>query len=300
MRRRVSVPAVVRRVRPCKDEKKAAAAEAEAVEAPRTREGARGQDQVATEQQLELEKLRDRVAEFESSRLPAHARRGGPGGGGAAESARDAAGGAGARRGIARHAAPIPRHGDGSAAPRDDRPAPAWRSSGRRRRRRRRLPPRCRRGTIQEQLDGAAEVEQVLRDELEASRARDPTRRARARGAGACALRGSAHTAGPARQVRAQARLAEEERQRILAEAAKSPTAAGDDLRGRRVADQGAHAAARTIGGRAGHAARGPSRDRLRGPEPSAGGRARGVARTARGGRGAPDRHAAQGGRTPV
>ena len=76
---------------------------------------------------------------------------------------------------------------------------------------------------IQAQLDAAAETERLLRAELEA--ARSETQRAeREREAIERARSEEGRTQqGQLDEVRAQARLAEEERQRILAEAAKSP-----------------------------------------------------------------------------
>ncbi len=75
---------------------------------------------------------------------------------------------------------------------------------------------------IQERLAAAAEVEQVLRDELEASRAEAQRVQHELEQMELAHSEEARSQQGQLDQVRAQARLAEEERQRILAEAAKA------------------------------------------------------------------------------
>ncbi len=101
-----------------RDEKKASAAQAEAAKLRERVKELEGKTKSVAEQQLELEKLRGRVAEFEQRPAPTgnRSRRGC-----AAQGARDTARGAGTWRRVARLATPITGHGDGGAAPRDDR-----------------------------------------------------------------------------------------------------------------------------------------------------------------------------------
>ena len=211
-----------------KDEKKASAAEADAAKLRERVKELEGKTKAHSEQQAELEKLRDRVAEFESrpaltqvaaeadpaeiAQLKAHASQ-------LEEQAR------GAESRVTQLQSRVTemeaqlrvttdqlrmaqqRAEEALAAP------PAVE-----------VPPEVE-AELQGKLTAAAEVEQLLRDELEASR--EETQRARHE----LELMELAHSEearsqqGQLDQVRAQARLAEEERQRILAEAAKSPTA---------------------------------------------------------------------------
>ena len=268
-----------------KDEKKASAAEADAAKLRERVKELEGKTKAHSEQQAELEKLRNRVAEFESrpaptqvaaeadpaemAQLKAHASQ-------LEEQAR------GAESRVTQLQSRVTemeaqlrvttdqlrmaqqRAEEAQAAP----PAAE-------------VPPEVQ-AELQGKLTAAAEVEQVLRDELEASR--EETQRARHE----LEQMELAHSEearsqqGQLDQVRAQARLAEEERQRILAEAAKGPDSRGSHVGRRRVADQGAHTAARTFGGRTGDAARRSSGDRVRSQESAARGRDRVAAGTTR------------------
>ena len=268
-----------------KDEKKASAAEARGREAPRAREGARGEDQGAfgtASRAGEAPRPRRRVREQPGSGA-SHAG-GGPRRDGAAEGARDPARGAGSRGGVACHAAAVARDGDGGAAPRDDRPAADGPEAGggvaggaaghggaagdpggapgeaHRRRRGRTGPARRARG-------GARG---------------DAARPARARTDGARALGGGPVAAGTARSGSGAGAAGRGRAATDPGRGREEPDRARGHVRRRRVADQGAHAAARTFGSRAGDVARRSSGDRLRSPEPPARGRDRGVAGTTR------------------
>ena len=205
-----------------RDEKKASAAQAEAAKLRERVKELEGKTKSATEQQLELEKLRGRVAEFEQrpapaetdpaevAQLKAHAKQ-----------LEEQAHGAESRVSqlqsrVTEMEAQLrvttdqmkmaqQRAEDAQAAPQvDPNVAPA---------------------PIQAKLDAAAEIEQLLRDELEAARAetqRVEQEREALVQAHAEEIRSQA---GQLDQVRANARLAEEERQRVLAEAASAPTA---------------------------------------------------------------------------
>jgi fused signal recognition particle receptor len=202
-----------------RDEKKAGAAQAEAAKLRERVKELEGKSKSIAEQQVELEKLRGRVAEFEQrparvetgdpvqmTQLKAHATQ-------LEEQAR------GAESRVAQLQSRVTemeaqlrvtteqlrvaqKRADEAPAPPEGVPAP-----------------------IQAQLAAAAETEELLRAELEASRAetqrleleRDAIERAHSEEAQS--------QLGQLDQVRAQARLAEEERQRILAEAAKGSTA---------------------------------------------------------------------------
>jgi len=209
-----------------KEEKKASAAEAEAAKLRDRVKELEGKAKTHSEQQAELEKLRDRVAEFESRPAPAAAQEADP-----AEMAQ-----------LKAHASQLEEQARGAESRvtqlqsrvtemeaqlhvttdqlrmaqqrlEESEAAPAADVS-----------PEIE-AELRAKLIAAAEVEQVLRDELEAARVeaqrvqheRDELERAHAEEARS--------QQGQLDQVRAQARLAEEERQRILAEAAKSPTA---------------------------------------------------------------------------
>jgi hypothetical protein len=210
-----------------KDEKKASAAEADAAKLRERVKELEGKTKTYSEQQAELEKLRNRVAEFESGPAPAQA-------------AQDADPAEMAQ--LKAHATQLEEQARGAEsrvtqlqsrvtemeaqlrvttdqlrmAQKRAEEAPAAPTTD--------VPPEAL-AELQGKLTAAAEVEQVLRDELEAARGesqranheRDELARAHAEEARS--------QQGQLDQVRAQARLAEEERQRILAEAAKSPTA---------------------------------------------------------------------------
>lgn len=210
-----------------KEEKKASAAEAEASKLRERVKELEGKAKSHSEQQAELEKLRDRVAEFESRPAPSAV-------------AQDADPAEVAQ--LKAHAAQLEEQARGAESRvtqlqsrvtemeaqlhvttdqlrmaqqrlEESQAAPATEVS-----------PEIE-AEMQTKLTAAAEVEQVLRDELEAAR----TEAQRAQHEREELERAHAEEArsqqGQLDQVRAQARLAEEERQRILAEAAKSPTA---------------------------------------------------------------------------
>ena len=210
-----------------KDEKKASAAEADAAKLRERVKELEGKTKAHSEQQAELEKLRNRVAEFESRPTPALAAEADP-----AEMAQ-----------LKAHASQLEEQTRGAesrvaqlqsrvtemeaqlrvttdqlrmAQQRAEEAQAAPQAAE--------VPPEVQ-TELQGKLAAAAEVEQVLRDELEASR--EETQRVRHE----LEQRELAHSEearsqqGQLDQVRAQARLAEEDRQRILAEAAKSPTA---------------------------------------------------------------------------
>ncbi len=205
-----------------RDEKKASAAQAEAAKLRERVKELEGKTKSVAEQQLELEKLRGRVAEFEQrpapagtdpaevAQLKAHAKQ-------LEEQAR------GAESRVSQLQSRVTemeaqlrvtteqmkiaqkRAEEAQTAPEVDPnvvPAP-----------------------IQAKLDAAAETEQLLRDELETARA--ATQRVeQEREALVQAHEEEMRTqAGQLDQVRVNARLAEEERQRVLAEAAGGPTA---------------------------------------------------------------------------
>ena len=205
-----------------RDEKKASAAQAEAAKLRERVKELEGKTKSVAEQQLELEKLRGRVAEFEQrpapagtdpaevAQLKAHATQ-------LEEQAR------GAESRVSQLQSRVTemeaqlrvttdqmkiaqqRAEEAQAAPEVDPdvvPAP-----------------------IQAKLDAAAETEQLLRDELEAARA--ATQRVEQEREALVQTHEEEMRSQAAQldQVRVNARLAEEERQRILAEAASGPTA---------------------------------------------------------------------------
>jgi hypothetical protein len=204
-----------------RDEKKASAAQAEAAKLRERVKELEGANTSVAEQQLELEKLRGRVAEFEQrpapveadpaevAQLKAHARQ-------LEEQAR------GAESRVSQLQSRVTemeaqlrvttdqmkiaqkRAEEAQAAPEVD--------------------PNVIPVPIQAKLDAAAETEQLLRDELEAARA--ATQRVEhERDALVQAHEEEMRSqVGQLDQVRVNARLAEEERQRILAEAADGPT----------------------------------------------------------------------------
>jgi predicted nucleic acid-binding Zn-ribbon protein len=203
-----------------RDEKKASAAQAEAAKLRERVKELEGKTKSVAEQQLELEKLRGRVAEFEQrppvagtdpaevAQLEAHAKQ-------LAEQAR------GAESRVSQLQSRVTemeaqlrvttdqmkiaqkRAEEAQAPPAVDPdvvPAP-----------------------IQAKLDAAAETEQLLRDELEA--ARTATQRVEQEREALVQAHEEEMRSQAAQldQVRVNARLAEEERQRILAEAASGP-----------------------------------------------------------------------------
>jgi hypothetical protein len=210
-----------------KDEKKASAAEADAAKLRERVKELEGKTKMHSEQQAELEKLRDRVAEFESRPAPAQVPEADP-----AEMAQ-----------LKAHASQLEEQARGAEsrvtqlqsrvtemeaqlrvttdqlriAQQRAEEALAAPPVGE-------LPPE-----VQTELEGrltaAAEMEQVLRDELEASREEAQRVRHELEQMELAHSEEVRSQQGQLDQVRAQARLAEEERQRILAEAAKSPTA---------------------------------------------------------------------------
>ena len=211
-----------------KDEKKASAAEAEAAKLRERVKELEGKTKTHSEQQAELEKLRNRVAEFESRPAPAQAAQ-------EADPAEMAQ--------LKAHATQLEEQARGAEsrvtqlqsrvtemeaqlrvttdqlrmAQQRAEEAQASPSATE-------VPPEVQ-AELQEKLANAAEVEQVLRDELEASRAETQGVRHELEALELAHSEEARSQQGQLDQVRAQARLAEEERQRILAEAAKSPTA---------------------------------------------------------------------------
>ena len=205
-----------------RDEKKAGAAQAEAAKLRERVKELEGKTKSVAEQQLELEKLRGRVAEFEQrpapaetdpaevAQLKAHATQ-------LEEQAR------GAESRVSQLQSRVTemeaqlrvttdqmkiaqqRAEEAQAAPEVDpdvMPAP-----------------------IQAKLDAAAETEQLLRDELEAARAATQRLEQEREALVQAHEEEMRSQTGQLDQVRVNARLAEEERQRILAEAAGGPTA---------------------------------------------------------------------------
>ncbi|MGZ6545499.1 MAG: hypothetical protein ACXVEI_09335 [Actinomycetota bacterium] len=204
-----------------RDEKKASAAQAEAAKLRERVKELEGKTKSVAEQQLELEKLRGRVAEFEQrpapaetdpaevAQLKAHAKQ-------LEEQAR------GAESRVTQLQSRVTemeaqlrvttdqmKLAQKRAEEAQDTPE---------------VDPNVVPAPIQAKLDAAAETEQLLRDELEA--ARTATQRVeQERDALVQAHEEEMRSqAGQLDQVRANARLAEEERQRILAEAASAPT----------------------------------------------------------------------------
>ena len=211
-----------------KDEKKASAAEADAARLRERVKELEGKTKTHSEQQAELEKLRNRVAEFESRPAPTQvAAEADP-----AETAQ-----------LKAHASQLEEQARGAESRVTQLQSRVTemeaqlrvttdqlRMAQQRAEEAQAAPPAGEvpsevEAELQGKLTAAAEVEQVLRGELEASR--EETQRARHE----LEQLELAHSEearsqqGQLDQIRAQARLAEEERQRILAEAAKSPTA---------------------------------------------------------------------------
>jgi len=211
-----------------KDEKKASAAEADAARLRERVKELEGKTKTHSEQQAELEKLRNRVAEFESRPAPTQvAAEADP-----AEMAQ-----------LKAHASQLEEQARGAESRVTQLQSRVTemeaqlrvttdqlRMAQQRAEEAQAAPPAGEvpsevEAELQGKLTAAAEVEQVLRGELEASR--EETQRARHE----LEQLELAHSEearsqqGQLDQIRAQARLAEEERQRILAEAAKSPTA---------------------------------------------------------------------------
>ncbi len=205
-----------------RDEKKATAAQAEAAKLRERVKELEGKSKSVAEQQLELEKLRGRIAEFEQrpapagtdpaevEQLKAHAKQ-------LEEQAR------GAESRVSQLQSRVTemeaqlrvttdqmkiaqkRAEEAQATPEVDPnvvPAP-----------------------IQAKLDAAAETEQLLRDELESARAATQRVEQEREALVQAHEEEMRSQAAQLDQVRVNARLAEEERQRILAEAAGGPTA---------------------------------------------------------------------------
>jgi hypothetical protein len=210
-----------------KDEKKAAAAEAEVAKLRERVKELEGKTKAHSEQQAELEKLRDRVAEFESGPAPAAAAEADP-----AEMAQ-----------LKAHATQLEEQARGAESRVTQLQSRVTEMEAQLRVTTDQLRMAQQRAEetqasasaadvspeivaqIEEQLAAAAEVEQVLRDELEASRAEAQRVQQELEQMELAHSEEARSQQGQLDQVRAQARLAEEERQRILAEAAKSPTA---------------------------------------------------------------------------
>ncbi len=202
-----------------KDEKKATAAQAEAATLRDRVKELEGKTKSLTEQQLELERLRGRVAEFEQgaahadapdpaevAQLKAHAAQ-------LEEQARSAESRVEQLRSRVSEMEGQLRVTTDQMRLAQQRADEAPTSSG--------VVP----APIQAQLDGAAETEQLLRAEVEAARFEiqriEQEREALVR----AHVEETRTQQSQLDEVRVQARLAEEERQQILAEAAKSPTA---------------------------------------------------------------------------
>ncbi len=202
-----------------RDEKKATVAQAEAATLRERVKELEGKTKAVAEQQVELEKLRGRVAEFE--RQPARVETGDP-----AEVAQ-----------LKAHASQLEEQARGAESRVNQlrsrvteveaqlRVTTDQMRIAQKKSEEAQDPPEVVPAPIQAQLDAAAETEQLLRAELEGARA-ETQRVEQEREAIERAHSEEARSQqGQLDEVRAQARLAEEERQRILAEAAKSPTA---------------------------------------------------------------------------
>lgn len=202
-----------------RDEKKVNVAQAEAATLRERVKELEGTTKSFAEQQVELEKLRGRVAEFE--RQPARVDTGDP-----AEVAQ-----------LKAHASQLEEQARGAESRVTQlqsrvteieaqlRVTTDQLRIAQKRAEDAQAPPEVVPAPIQARLDAAAETEQLLRTELEGARAEtqrvEQEREAIERAHSEEAL----SQQGQLDEVRAQARLAEEERQRILAEAAKGPTA---------------------------------------------------------------------------
>lgn len=213
-----------------KDDKKASAAEAEAAKLRERVKELEEKTRAHPEQQAELEKLRDRVAEFESRPAPAPAAQ-------QADPAEMAQ--------LKAHATQLEEQARGAEsrvtqlqsrvsemeaqlhvttdqlrmAQQRAEEAQAGASEAE-------VPPEII-AQLEEKLAAAGEVEQVLHDELDASRTETQRVRHELERLELAHSEEARSQQGQLDQVRAQARLAEEDRQRILAEAAQGPTAQG-------------------------------------------------------------------------
>lgn len=202
-----------------RDEKKVSAAHEEAAKLRERVKELEGKTTSIAEQQVELEKLRGRVAEFEQR--PARAETGEP-----AEVAQ-----------LKAHAKQLEEQARGAESRVSQlqgrvtemeaqlRVTTDQLKVAQQRAEEAQAAPEVVPAPIKEQLDAAAETEQLLRAELEASRAQVQREEQEREALVKAHTEEAKSQQGQLDQVRAQARLAEEERQRILAEAAKSATA---------------------------------------------------------------------------
>ncbi len=205
-----------------RDEKKASAAQAEAAKLRERVKELEGKTKSATEQQLELEKLRGRVAEFEQrpapvgtdpaevAQLKAHAKQ-------LEEQAR------GAESRVSQLQSRVTEMEAQLRVTTDQ-----MRLAQKRAEEAQTAPevdPNVVPAPIQAKLDAAAETEQLLRDELEAARAATQRVEQEREALVQAHEEEMRSQSGQLDQVRVNARLAEEERQRILAEAAAGPSA---------------------------------------------------------------------------
>jgi hypothetical protein len=202
-----------------RDEKKATVAQAEAATLRERVKELEAKTTSVAEQQVELEKLRSRVAEFEQQ--PAREETGDP-----AEVAQ-----------LKAHATQLEEQARGAESrvaqlksrvtemESQLRVTTDQLRSAQKRAEDAQSSPEVVPAPIQAQLDAAAETEQVLRAELEAARAETQRVEQEREAIDRSHSEEARSQQGQLDEVRAQARLAEEERQRILAEAAKGPTA---------------------------------------------------------------------------
>ena len=202
-----------------RDEKKAGAAQAEAAKLRERVKELEGKTKSIAEQQVELEKLRGRVAEFEQR--PAHADTADP-----AEVAQ-----------LKAHATQLEEQSRGAESRVAQLQSRVTEMEAQLRVTTDQLKaakkqadevqaiPGVVPAPIQAQLDAAAATELVLRSELDAARSEIQRVEQEGESIVRAHLEEARSQEGQLDEVRAQARLAEEERQRILAEAAKGPTA---------------------------------------------------------------------------
>jgi hypothetical protein len=202
-----------------RDDKKAGAAQAETAKLRERVKELEGKTKSIAEQQVELEKLRGRVAEFEQR--PAHADTAEP-----AEVAQ-----------LKAHATQLEEQARGAESRVAQLQSRVTEMEGQLRVTTDQLKaakkqadevqatPEVVPAPIQAQLDDAAETEQLLRAELEAARLEIQREEQERETIVRAHTEEARSQQGQLDEVRAQARLAEEERQRILAEAAKSMTA---------------------------------------------------------------------------
>ena len=211
-----------------RDEKKASLAEGESAKLRERVKELEGKTKAHSEQQAELEKLRNRIAEFESRPAPAQATQ-------EVDPAEMAQ--------LKAHATQLEEQARGAESRVTQLQSRVTemeaqlrvttdqlRMAQKRAEELQAAPPATEvspeiQAELQEKLAAAAEVEQVLRDELEASRSESQRVRHEFEQLELARSEEVQSQQGQLDQVRAQARLAEEERQRILAEAAKGPTA---------------------------------------------------------------------------